>query len=222
MPKLLAVVNAGWAECELTQYNAFEDIRDELEGLRELGTVHAVVLRGHGFKSPDAVITESDCRWLELFELPTLFAFDGDLAGAALQVALSSDIRLCGPAATFRLPIGSRRSLQLIGAASSADLLAARGRVDAEQALAVGAVSHVAESAEAAISEARRLATVIASRGPIAVRLAKEAIWRGLEQPLEQALRFETDLTLLLQTTKDREEGVRAFLEKRQPNFTGE
>lgn len=222
MPKLLAVVNAGWAECELTQYNAFEDIRDELEALRELGTVHAVVLRGPGLRSPDAVITESDCRWLELFELPTLFAFDGDLAGAALQVALSSDIRVCGTAASFRLPIGSRRSLQLIGTAASADLLAARGRVDAEQALAVGAVSHVAQSAEAAISEARRLATVIASRGPIAVRLAKEAIWRGLEQPLEQALRFETDLTLLLQTTKDRAEGVRAFLEKRQTNFTGE
>ena len=222
MPKLLAGVNAGWAECELTQYSAFEEMRDELEALRELGTVHAVILRGRGFRSPDAIITESECRWLELFELPTVFVFDGDLAGAALQVALSSDIRVCGRAASFRLPIGSRRSLQLIGAASSADLLAVRGRVNAEQALAVGAVSHIAESPEAAISEARRLATVIASRGPIAVRLAKEAIWRGLEQPLAQALRFETDLTLLLQTTKDRGEGVHAFLEKRQPNFTGE
>jgi len=50
----------------------------------------------------------------------------------------------------------------------------------------------------------------------------KEAIWRGLELPLEQALRFETDLTLLLQTTKDRAEGVAAFVEKRQPPFTGE
>ena len=96
------------------------------------------------------------------------------------------------------------------------------GRVDAGRALAVGAVSHVSESMEAALAEARRLAAVIASRGPIAVRLAKEAVWRGLDQPLSQALRFETDLTLLLQTTKDRAEGVRAFLEKRQPNYTGE
>ncbi|MYK26587.1 MAG: hypothetical protein F4052_06530, partial [Dehalococcoidia bacterium] len=62
----------------------------------------------------------------------------------------------------------------------------------------------------------------VAARGPIATRLAKEAVWRGLDQPLEQALRFETDLTLLLQATKDRAEGVRAFLEKRPPDFTGE
>jgi enoyl-CoA hydratase/carnithine racemase len=66
------------------------------------------------------------------------------------------------------------------------------------------------------------LAATIASRGPIATRLAKEAIWRGLEMPLEQALRFETDLTLLLQTTEDRAEGVRAFIEKRAPKFTGD
>ena len=65
------------------------------------------------------------------------------------------------------------------------------------------------------------IAAVIASRGPLATRLAKEAIWRGLAQPFEQALRFETDLTLLLQTTKDRAEGVRAFLEKRSPQFEG-
>lgn len=167
-------------------------------------------------------LTEGDCRWLELFELPTLFTFDGELGGAALQVALSCDIRICGPAASFRVPIGSRRSLLLIGVEASADLLSVRGRVNADAALAAGLVSHVADPSESALLETRRLAAVIASRGPIAVRLAKEALWRGLDQPLAQALRFETDLTLLLQTTKDRAEGVRAFLEKRQPNFTGE
>jgi hypothetical protein len=70
-------------------------------------------------------------------------------------------------------------------------------------------------------AEALRIATVVASRAPHATQLAKEAIWRGMTMPLEQALRFETDLTLLLQTTKDRAEGVTAFLEKRQPNFIG-
>ncbi len=58
-------------------------------------------------------------------------------------------------------------------------------------------------------------------RGPIAVRYAKEAINRGLEMPLEQALRYETDLTVILQTTEDRAEGVRAFLKKRKPKFKG-
>jgi len=53
------------------------------------------------------------------------------------------------------------------------------------------------------------------------VRFAKEAISRGLEMTLEQALRYETDLTVILQTTEDRAEGVRAFLEKRKPEFKG-
>jgi 1,4-dihydroxy-2-naphthoyl-CoA synthase len=70
-------------------------------------------------------------------------------------------------------------------------------------------------------AEGLRVATVIASRAPHATQLAKEAIWRGSKMPLAQALRFETDLTLLLQTTKDRAEGVAAFLEKRHPHFIG-
>jgi enoyl-CoA hydratase/carnithine racemase len=80
----------------------------------------------------------------------------------------------------------------------------------------------VVAEAGGARNEALRLAGVMAMHGPIALRLGKEAIWRGLEMPLSQALRFETDLTLLLQTTKDRAEGVRAFIEKREPRFTGD
>jgi enoyl-CoA hydratase/carnithine racemase len=93
--------------------------------------------------------------------------------------------------------------------------------IPATDLLKTGLVSAVTPPG-GALAEARRTAEIIASRGPIATRLGKEAIWRGLPQPLDQALRFETDLTLLLQTTKDRAEGVRAFLEKRPPNFTGE
>ena len=64
-------------------------------------------------------------------------------------------------------------------------------------------------------------ARAIAPRGPIATRLAKEAVHRGPEMTLQQALRYELELTVLLQTTADRAEGVRAFVAKRPPQFTG-
>jgi enoyl-CoA hydratase/carnithine racemase len=70
-------------------------------------------------------------------------------------------------------------------------------------------------------AEASSLAARIASRGPIALRYAKEAVRRGLDLPLDEALRMETDLTVILQTTDDRAEGVRAFIEKREPEFKG-
>jgi enoyl-CoA hydratase/carnithine racemase len=69
--------------------------------------------------------------------------------------------------------------------------------------------------------EASRLAGAICERGPTAVGYAREVIGRGQDMTLDQALRYETDATVILQTTADRVEGVRAFLEKRHPDFTG-
>jgi enoyl-CoA hydratase/carnithine racemase len=92
--------------------------------------------------------------------------------------------------------------------------------LNAEVAYRCGLVSRVVPLAELS-DAASALAGRIASRGPLALRYAKEAVYRGLEMPLEQALRYETDLSVILQTTADRAEGVRAFFEKRPPQFEG-
>lgn len=212
----------GRLEARLEAFDSCADLLADLETAPASGEARVALLWGSGFRSEEATTSAAEARSIERFEFPTIFAISGTLTPAATQVALSCDIRCASPDASFRVPIGSRRAMTLIGIEGSAELLPARGRVDAAAALKHGLVSQVSAQDSDLLADARELAMVVASRGPIAVKLAKEAIWRGLELPLEHALRFETDLTLLLQTTKDRAEGVRAFLEKRQPHFTGE
>lgn len=192
---------------------------DTLESAREQARV-SVVLIELGGRDAEAPVASFD--WLPRFELPVICAFEGALDGSLAALALGCDVRVCGAEASFDVPepaLGRMR--RLVRDADALARAAGGGRFTAYEALECGLVSKVLEPGMAG-GEALRMATVMASRGPIALRLAKEAIWRGLEMPLEQALRFETDLTLLLQTTKDRAEGVRAFMEKRAPRFTGE
>jgi enoyl-CoA hydratase len=115
---------------------------------------------------------------------------------------------------------GTQRLARIVGRAAALELVLTAEPIDAQTALRIGLVSQVVPR-EHLLAEASALAERIAARGPIAVRYAKEAVSQGLDMSLEQALRFETDLTIILQTTEDRAEGVRAFLEKREPEFHG-
>ncbi len=169
-------------------------------------------------------------RCLELMAQPVIALIEGDAIGAGLELALACDIRIAAKHATFVMPSlaagaapsggGTQRLPRLIGRARAAEMILLGEPMTASAALACGLVNHIAPAAGARAA-AERLAQAIAARGPIAVRYAKEAILRGLDMPLEQALRYETDLTVILQTTHDRAEGVRAFIEKRPPRFEG-
>lgn len=161
---------------------------------------------------------------------PVVCAINGDAIGAGLELALACDLRIAADGASFALPDVSMGLLPLAGGTQRLPRLAGRGKalemiltgepVDAQEALRIGLVSAVVPR-ERLLPEAGAIAGRIAERGPLAVRYAKEAISRGVEMPLEQALRFENDLTVILQTTEDRAEGVRAFLEKRKAEFKG-
>jgi enoyl-CoA hydratase len=181
-------------------------------------------------------------RSLELMPQPVIAVMEGDAIGRGLELALACDMRIASDDAAFALPLeplprplsheergdrsampslgGTQRLTRLIGRGRAAELILLGGRIDAATALSYGLVNAVTPRGET-LAHAERIAAAIASRGPIAVRYAKEAIARGLDMPLDQALRYETDLTIILQTTADRAEGVRAFLEKRRPKFEG-
>ena len=159
---------------------------------------------------------------------PVVAAVSGTVESAGLELALACDIRIADQSARFAMPEtglgmvprggGTQRLPRAIGRAQALHLLLTGESIDAAEALRIGLVSSVVAESELAAA-ANAVATTIASRGPIATRLAKEAVVRGSEVPLAQGLQTELDLTVILQTTEDRAEGVRAFIEKRPPQF---
>lgn len=167
-------------------------------------------------------------RALELMPQPVIAVIEGDASGAGLELALACDARIASEDVTFAMPGvasgeipalgGTQRLPRLAGRGVAAQMLLLGETLDAAAALRCGLVSAVVPRAGVR-AHAVRLAASMAARGPLALRYAKEAMLRGLDMPLEQALRYETDLTVILQTTEERAEGVRAFLEKREPRF---
>ncbi len=162
---------------------------------------------------------------------PVIAAVNGDALSAGLELALSCDIRICSENARFGFPEtsyglipsggGTQRLPRLVGRGKATEMVLMAEPVDAAEAYRFGLVSRVVPMKKL-YDEAEEIAKKLISRAPIAVRYAKEAVNKGMDMTLAQGLRLEADLSFLLQTTKDRAEGIKAFLEKRKATFKGE
>jgi enoyl-CoA hydratase/carnithine racemase len=166
-------------------------------------------------------------RGLELWK-PTIAAINGYCLAGGLELALACDIRIAAEHAQFGLPEvtwaiipgagGTQRLPRAVPLAVAMDMILTAERIDAQAALRWGLVSRVVPASEL-MAAAVRVAETICTRGPLAVRAAKESISRGLNMPLEHGLALEALFSRQVYTSEDAKEGPRAFAEKRTPNF---
>ena len=157
-------------------------------------------------------------------------AVNGYALGGGLEMALACSIRICSDNAQFGAPEvklgiipgdgGTQRLPRLVGLGRAMEMVLTGDFIDAEEAYRIGLVNKVVPQAEL-MDKAMELAKKIASRPPLAVRFAKEAVNRSLEGSPTSGYALESYLHALSCTTEDKKEGVSAFLEKRKGSFKG-
>ena len=160
---------------------------------------------------------------------PVIARIDGYCFGGGLELAMACDVRIASERSTFsqaevNLGIipgggGSQRLPRLVGLGTALKLTLTGERIGADEALRIGLVDEVVAHPllDRRVDE---LAARIASKSAVAVRLAKAAVRASARLPIEQGLRYEQALFTLAITSEDKEEGVQAFLEKREPRWT--
>lgn len=193
----------------------------DIAAMKEMSPAEARAFAQLGHRVMDAVAA---------LPYPVIAAVNGYALGGGCELALACDLRLAASTARFGQPEvklgiipgfgGTQRLARLVGSGWAAQLIYSGEMIDAETALKIGLVNAVVPP-EQLLTAARTLAEKIAANGPIAVRLAKEALQAGLEMPLAQGCRHEVALFTTCFTTEDQDIGMGAFLQKEKPVFRG-
>ncbi|XP_008275689.1 enoyl-CoA hydratase domain-containing protein 2, mitochondrial [Stegastes partitus] len=167
--------------------------------------------------------------------MPTIAAMDGVALGGGLELALACDLRTAAHSAQMGLiettrgllpgAGGSQRLPRMVGVTLAKELIFTGRRLGGQTALEMGLVNRAVEqnqTGDAAYREALSLAREILPQAPIAVRMAKEAMNKGVEVDITSAMAIERMCYAQVIPTRDRQEGMAAFMEKRAPRYTGE
>jgi enoyl-CoA hydratase len=205
----------------------FEQVEDD-DAARMLAITGAGAAFCTGFeRGVDPRLVES----LAVLSKPTVAIINGDAFDEGLELAMAADIRVAIASARFAITQPKRNVMphfgatqrlpRLVGAATALRMMLTGVALGADEAMRAGLVTYLASSRKELAQVSGRVAEAILSRAPLAARLVKDAVRKGYDMTLEQGIRLEEDLYALLQTTADRAEGVRAFLEKRKPLFRG-
>ena len=171
-------------------------------------------------------------RWDAIRDLrtPVVAAVSGFCLGGGCELAMLCDLIVASETARFGQPEinlgvlpgagGTQRLTRAVGKAVAMDMILTGRMLSAREALGFGLVARVVAK-EAWLDEAKRVAGEIAAKGPVSVRLAKEAVDKTFEAPLAVGIEFERRAFYLARASDDAGEGLNAFLEKRPPDFKG-
>ena len=173
---------------------------------------------------------ENPNDYIEKIGKPVIAAMAGYALGGGLELAMCCDLRIAADNAKFGQPEirvglipgagGTQRLPRLIGMTKAKELIMVGENIGADEALRLGLVNAVVPAADL-LDEAKRLAAKLADRPPFGLRLAKTVMNMGSATDLQSALALEREAFAMLFATKDQKEGVRAFNEKRKPDFKG-
>lgn len=168
---------------------------------------------------------------IENLKKPVIAAVNGFALGGGNELSMACDIRVASENAIFGQPEvnlgliagfgGTQRLTRLVNPGLAKEILFTANNYDAATAKQIGLVNHVV-ALEELLPFCKKMASKIMARGPLAVRLTKEAINQGLEMDIEKAFALEADLFGMIFATTDSKEGMGAFLEKRKPLFKNE
>jgi enoyl-CoA hydratase len=238
-PKVLNALDAA----------TLQELRRAVADLSARGSIAGIVLQGAGEKAfaagadIGAMATMhpleaqrysegAHAALLELLRCPkvTVAAVQGYALGGGLELAMACDLRVASEDAQLGLPEvglgvipgfgGTQRLARLVGEARAKELVLTGDRVDAARALQMGLVNRVVPRARL-LDEALALVERVAKNGPLAVRIAKDTLQRGLDLPLEAGLALEARAFGTVFATHDQREGMKAFAEKRPARFEG-
>jgi enoyl-CoA hydratase len=167
---------------------------------------------------------------LDRLPIPSVALVNGFAFGGGCELALACTLRLALPNAKFGLPEvklglipgygGTQRLPRLVGAGRALEMVMTGRTVGAEEALAMGLVNRIVQPP--GLAAAKTYAREFSGHGLRALQFAREAVQRALDVPLHEGLRVEADLSTLAYRTRDAEEGMQAFVEKRKADFRDE
>lgn len=170
-------------------------------------------------------------RQLHSYTKPVISAVEGFCLGGGLELAMFGDIIVAGEGAQFALPEskhglipgagGTQNLPRRVGPAMAKELMWTGRRISAADAKEIRLVNHVVPKGQA-LTKAKAIVTEMEGSGPLAIMMIKQAVNRGAETPVALGFFQEADLAFMLAFSEDRQEGLKAFAEKRKPKFKGQ